>query len=107
MRNRRMSVAEAAGRWPDLAEFWIAPGGSGPHAANWADKPHRLVYDLIMLVAEARAERDQLKEQYERHTTELGPVDCCCGCHDGPPIVGPCTCCTYGLARGPAKGRHP
>lgn len=27
-------------------EYRAAPGGNGPHAADWMDKPHRLVYDL-------------------------------------------------------------
>jgi hypothetical protein len=27
-------------------DYRNAPGGDGPEAANWADKPHRLVYDL-------------------------------------------------------------
>lgn len=48
------SVGSAAKRWPDLNDFLNAFIGSGPYAANWADKPHRLVYDLIKLVAEAR-----------------------------------------------------
>lgn len=29
-----------------LTDYWIAPNGEGPIAAQWADKPHRLVYDL-------------------------------------------------------------
>lgn len=27
-------------------DYRIAPGGEGPQAATWKDKPHRLVYDL-------------------------------------------------------------
>jgi len=27
-------------------DYRIAPGGEGPHAATWKDKPHRLIYDL-------------------------------------------------------------
>lgn len=30
-----------------LDAYWQAPGGSGPLAATWQDKPHRLLYDLI------------------------------------------------------------
>ena len=27
-------------------DYRLAPGGEGPQAATWADKPHRLIYDL-------------------------------------------------------------
>ena len=27
-------------------DYRLAPGGEGPQAATWKDKPHRLVYDL-------------------------------------------------------------
>lgn len=30
-----------------LEDYWLAPSGQGPLAAEWKDKPHRLVYDLI------------------------------------------------------------
>ena len=50
----RLTAKDAASKWADLADYWLAPGGIGPHAANWADKPHRLIYNLIVLVAEAR-----------------------------------------------------
>jgi hypothetical protein len=30
----------------DLQAYRQAPGGEGPHAATWKDKPHRLIYDL-------------------------------------------------------------
>ncbi len=30
-----------------LDDYWNAPSGVGPLAATWADKPHRLLYDLI------------------------------------------------------------
>jgi hypothetical protein len=30
-----------------LDDYWSAPGGEGPHAYTWSDKPHRLLYDLI------------------------------------------------------------
>ena len=43
-----------AARHPDLWEYHIAPGGNGPHAATWADKPHRLIYDLTRMLAEER-----------------------------------------------------
>jgi hypothetical protein len=30
-----------------LEAYWLAPSGEGPLAAEWSDKPHRLLYDLI------------------------------------------------------------
>lgn len=33
-----------------LKDYHIAPGGEGPLAFTWSDKPHRLVYDLIAAV---------------------------------------------------------
>jgi hypothetical protein len=30
----------------DTRDYRLAPSGVGPLAAEWADKPHRLVYDL-------------------------------------------------------------
>lgn len=43
-----------ASSWADLEEYRQAPSGVGPHALNWADKPHRLVYDLVRLAGDAR-----------------------------------------------------
>jgi hypothetical protein len=37
-----------------LEDYWRAPGGVGPLADDWADKPHRLVYDLIAALLDAR-----------------------------------------------------
>lgn len=48
-----------------LDDYRNAPGGAGPLAAQWKDKPHRLVYDLCreisrlrghLLIAEVRIE---------------------------------------------------
>jgi hypothetical protein len=39
-----------------LHDYWIAPSGEGPLAATWADKPHRLLYDLIRAAAGSDAE---------------------------------------------------
>ena len=36
-------------------DFRNAPSGDGPLAAQWADKPHRLVYDLCRWVNSLRA----------------------------------------------------
>lgn len=38
-----------------LMDYWAAPG-SGPLNYQWADKPHRLLYDLIGEVLHLRAE---------------------------------------------------
>jgi hypothetical protein len=37
-------------------DYRQAPGGDGPLAAQWADKPHRLVYDLCKEVERLQAE---------------------------------------------------
>ena len=37
-------------------DYRQAPGGIGPLAAQWHDKPHRLVYDLCAEVERLRAE---------------------------------------------------
>lgn len=36
-----------------LEDYRRAPGGDGPLAAQWQDKPHRLVYDLCKALHEA------------------------------------------------------
>lgn len=46
---------------PDLEEFRLAPGGEGPHAFTWKDKPHRLVYDLVFMVQELREHNKKLE----------------------------------------------
>lgn len=47
-----------------LDDYQNAPSGIGPLAAEWRDKPHRLVYDLC------RAQRSLLAER-EKHTRLL------------------------------------
>jgi hypothetical protein len=37
-----------------LTDYRNAPGGTGPLAATWADKPHRLVYDLCSEIERLR-----------------------------------------------------
>lgn len=49
------NAAIPAAHWSDLWEYHLAMGGEGEHALNWADKPHRLVYDLTKMVADLRA----------------------------------------------------
>ena len=43
----RDQFTEFARRPLNLNEYWSAPSGEGPLAAEWNDKPHRLLYDLI------------------------------------------------------------
>lgn len=46
-----------------LTDYHIAPGGEGPLGAEWKNKPHRLLYDLLGEVQFLRArlaERDAL-----------------------------------------------
>lgn len=38
-----------------LDDYRNAPSGVGPLAAQWADKPHRLVYDLASKLTQAEA----------------------------------------------------
>ena len=56
----RMEDAEAfpspAAKYPDPRAYYSGVGGKGPHAFNWTDKPHRLVYDLTLMVATLRDE---------------------------------------------------
>ena len=42
-------------------DYRIAPGGEGPQASTWKDKPHRLIYDLCREVE--RLEADLAAEQ--------------------------------------------
>lgn len=39
-----------------LEDYREAPGGIGPLASEWKDKPHRLIYDLTNMV-KARDEK--------------------------------------------------
>ncbi|MFC5505447.1 hypothetical protein [Bosea massiliensis] len=39
-----------------LDAYWRAPGGVGPMAATWQDKPHRVVYDLIASIVHSSAQ---------------------------------------------------
>ena len=36
--------------------FRLAPSGEGPHAYNWADKPHRVLYDAARRIEELTSE---------------------------------------------------
>lgn len=47
----------------DTADYMNAPCGTGPLAAQWDDKPHRLVYDLCAEIDSLRAELAELRAQ--------------------------------------------
>lgn len=49
------------------SEYREAPSGRGPHAAEWLDKPHRLVYDLCTEVDRLRMEIQALREKHENN----------------------------------------
>ena len=65
IRETLADVLADAERWrrtPVTAGYTVedyrnAPSGIGPLAAEWANKPHRLVYDLAQRVAELDAAR--------------------------------------------------
>lgn len=40
-------------------DYRDAPGGCGPQASQWRDKPHRLVYDLCSEIDRLRKEKDK------------------------------------------------
>lgn len=46
----------------NTADYRLAPGGEGPLAATWRDKPHRLIYDLCAEIERLRLELDILDE---------------------------------------------
>jgi hypothetical protein len=54
-----------------LNDHWIAPGGEGPLAYQWSDKPHRLVYDLIASRMNADAELARLRTTIEGQALTL------------------------------------
>lgn len=40
-------------------DYRRAPGGEGPHADTWKDKPHRLIYDLCAEIERRRSFANQ------------------------------------------------
>jgi hypothetical protein len=38
----------------ELNNYMLAPGGDGPQASTWKDKPHRLIYDLCAEIKHLR-----------------------------------------------------
>jgi len=50
-----------------LDNYINAPGGEGPLKYQWKDKPHRLVYDLVIELKELQSKRltrESLKQLY-------------------------------------------
>ena len=45
--------------------FRLAPSGEGPHAYNWADKPHRVLYDAAAEIARLTALVAELRQRAE------------------------------------------
>lgn len=41
----------------EVNNYMLAPGGGGPQASTWKDKPHRLVYDLCAEIKRLREEK--------------------------------------------------
>jgi hypothetical protein len=37
----------------EIEQYRLAPSGQGQHAAVWADKPHRVVYDVVAIARDA------------------------------------------------------
>jgi hypothetical protein len=58
-----------------LADYRNAPSGEGPLAAEWADKPHRLVYDLVAKLEKMRTDEEiqRAVELMNHQIIELGP----------------------------------
>ena len=60
----RLSMIIDLERQDEFTEYLEALLGKGPRAFEWKDKPHRLIYDLVILgrrfadEAEAYAERE-------------------------------------------------
>jgi hypothetical protein len=50
----------------NTADYRLAPSGQGPQADQWADKPHRLVYDLCSEVERLRGRIEALQKDAER-----------------------------------------
>ena len=56
----------------ELDEYHYAPGGEGRYAAEWADKPHRLLFDVIDLARRALRRNGELEAQLAdaKHSAE-------------------------------------
>ena len=49
-----------------IEDYHVAPGGDGPLADEWADKPHRLLYDLLGEIQALRRERSAAVESLKK-----------------------------------------
>lgn len=47
-------------------DYRQAPSGNGPHASEWANKPHRLVYDLAAEIKHLHRDREALIAENEK-----------------------------------------
>lgn len=45
-------------------DYRNAPSGTGPLAAEWADKPHRLVYDMAAEIERLRGALGKVAKQW-------------------------------------------
>ena len=79
--NSTRQIIAKAGSQPaeddrlNTSEYREAPSGRGPHASEWIDKPHRLIYDLcnevdkLREVIRRRDERD--RKRYAQGMADL------------------------------------
>lgn len=58
-----------------LEDYRNAPSGIGPLAAEWDDKPHRVVYDMCDHIRELRDENERLRNELIRLKSVVGEVD--------------------------------
>lgn len=58
----------------NTSEYREAPSGRGPHASEWLDKPHRLVYDLCKEVDKLR-EVIRRRDERDRKRYAQGMAD--------------------------------
>lgn len=69
----------------DLDDYKGAPSGLGPRAAEWADKPHRLIYDLIHIAEEEHAEVERHHRDFEKIRALIAAYEMAMG--SGPPTT--------------------
>jgi len=58
-----------------LDDYRHAPSRTGPLGATWADKPHRLLYDLVAEIEQLRRLLDAAKAQAEAELSRGYTVD--------------------------------
>lgn len=57
----------------EIETYRLAPSGKGPHAGDWADKPHRLVYDLCTKAEDLLDEIVMLRHDLARALAAAAP----------------------------------